>query len=90
MVLENMLDQNMISQSDYDTALADDVYSEIEKVSSIKKSSPTKVNSYYIDEVISQLEDDFMAMGYSKSEADSLIYSGGLDVRTCQDTIILS
>lgn len=31
MVLENMLDQNMISQSDYDTALADDVYSEIEK-----------------------------------------------------------
>ena len=88
MVLENMLDQNMISQSDYDTALADDVYSEIEQVSSIKKSSPTKVNSYYIDEVISQLEDDFMAMGYSKSEADSLIYSGGLDVRTCQDTQI--
>lgn len=29
-----------------------------------------------------------MAMGYSKSEADSLIYSGGLDVRTCQDTQI--
>ena len=88
MVLKNMLDQNMISQSDYDTAIADDVYAEIKKVSSIKKSSPTKVNSYYIDEVINQLEDDFMAMGYSKSEADSMIYSGGLEVHTCQDTEI--
>ncbi len=78
----------MISQSDYDTAIADDVYAEIKKVSSIKKSSPTKINSYYIDEVINQLEDDFMAMGYSKSEADSMIYSGGLEVHTCQDTEI--
>ena len=74
----------MISQSDYDTAIADDVYAEIKKVSSIKKSSPTEINSYYIDEVINQLEDDFMAMGYSKSEADSMIYSGGLEVHTCQ------
>ena len=63
-------------------------YAEIKKVSSIKKSSPTKINSYYIDEVINQLEDDFMAMGYSKSEADSMIYSGGLQVHTCQDTEI--
>ena len=88
MVLKKMLELNMISQSDYDTAIADDVYAEIKKVSSIKKSSPTKVNSYYIDEVINQLEDDFMAMGYSKSEADSMIYSGGLEVHTCQDTEI--
>ena len=29
-----------------------------------------------------------MAMGYSKSEADSMIYSGGLQVHTCQDTEI--
>lgn len=88
MVLDKMLELNMISQSDYDTAIADDVYAEIDKVSFIKKSSPTKVNSYYIDEVINQLEDDFMAMGYSKSEADSMIYSGGLEVHTCQDTEI--
>ena len=88
MVLDKMSELNMISQSDYDTAIADDVYAEIKKVSSIKKSSPTKVNSYYIDEVINQLEDDFMAMGYSKSEADSMIYSGGLEVHTCQDTEI--
>lgn len=88
MVLDKMSELNMISQSDYDTAIADDVYDEIKKVSSIKKSSPTKINSYYIDEVINQLEDDFMAMGYSKSEADSMIYSGGLEVHTCQDTEI--
>ena len=88
MVLDKMSELNMISQSDYDTAIADDVYAEIKKVSSIKKSSPTKINSYYIDEVINQLEDDFMAMGYSKSEADSMIYSGGLEVHTCQDTEI--
>lgn len=56
MVLDKMSELNMISQSDYDTAIADDVYAEIKKVSSIKKSSPTKINSYYIDEVINQLK----------------------------------
>lgn len=87
-VLDKMLELNYITQAEYDAALEDDVYKEIEQVASIKKSSPTKVNSYYIDEVINQLEDDFMAMGYTKDQADTLIYSGGLDVKTCQDTEI--
>jgi penicillin-binding protein 1A len=88
LVLDKMLELGFITQSEYDTAIADDVYEEIKNVSANRTNDTDSVYSYYVDEVINQLEDDFVAMGYTKSEADTLIFSGGLDVRICQDSEI--
>lgn len=85
LVLNKMLDLGYITQAQYDIALTDDVYTRIADRETSRNNSKTKVNSYYIDEVINQLEDDFMAMGYTKAEADYMIYSGGLDVKICLD-----
>ena len=84
-VLDKMLELGYITQSEYDTAIADNVYAEIEVVTSLENELDTDVNTYYEDAVIDQLEEDFMEMGYTKSEADNLIYSGGLSVYICQD-----
>lgn len=85
LVLDKMLELEYITQAQYDEAIADNVYDRIATIESNRINAPVEVNSYYLDAVINQLEDDFMAQGYTKAEADYLIYSGGLDVVICQD-----
>ncbi len=87
-VLNKMLELEYITQAEYDAALADNVYDRIAKIDQARIETSDDVYTYYVDEVINQLESDFMEMGYTKSEADNLIYSGGLDVYICQDQAI--
>lgn len=84
-VLNSMKELGYINQAQYDEALSDNIYEQIASIDETRDNTIESVNSYYIDEVISQLEDDFMAMGYTKSEASNLVYSGGLSVYICQD-----
>ena len=70
-VLGDMLEQNYISKSEYDEALADDVYSRIAEYNSNNSNS---VNSYFVDALIDDVYDDLIAAGYSDSEAYKLIY----------------
>lgn len=84
-VLDKMLEQEYITQAQYDEALADDVYKRIASLSSQRYEGPKDVNSFYTDEVINQLQDDLSALGYSDEEVDNLIWSGGLKVIICQD-----
>lgn len=85
-VLEDMLEQNYITQEEYDTAKADDVYSRV-----IQDSENTTVEpySYFVDALISQLQDDLMTVkGYTEVQAKNAIYSGGLRIFTTQDSAI--
>lgn len=84
-VLEHMLEQEYITQAQYDEAISDDVYGRIDSLSSKRDDGPKDVNSYYTDEVINQLQDDLSALGYSDTEVENLIWSGGLKVVICQD-----
>lgn len=85
-ILNKMLSQKLISKKEYKTALKDNVYSRIKKVNHSYTKSTT-VNSYFVDELINQLEDDLKnKLGYSSSEAYNLIYRGGLSIYTTQDT----
>lgn len=85
-ILNKMLEQKHISQKEYEKALKDKVYSRIKKVNKSYTKSST-VNSYFVDELISQLEEDLKnKLGYSSSEAYNLIYRGGLSIYTTQDT----
>ncbi|MCR5415689.1 MAG: PBP1A family penicillin-binding protein [Pseudobutyrivibrio sp.] len=88
-VLNNMLSQGLITQSAYDEAVADtDVY---DRISVLNTELSTSTTSYFVDaltdEVVQDLQD---RLGYTESEAYSLLYSGGLSIYSTQDSSIQS
>lgn len=82
-VLKNMLEQGYISQSDYDTAMADDVYSRIQVVN--EDADESMINSYFVDALTEDLLEDLKAAGYTDNQAYTLLYSGGLSIYSTQD-----
>lgn len=88
-VLQHMLDQNYITQDQYDEALADDVYSRIQAAQEKNSSIENTVYTYFEDELTDQIINDLMNIkGYTKKQATNLLYSGGLKVYTTQDSKI--
>ena len=88
-VLQHMLDQNYITQDQYDEALADDVYSRIQAAQEKNSSTENTVYTYFEDELTEQIINDLMNIkGYTKKQATNLLYSGGLKVYTTQDSKI--
>ena len=82
-VLRNMLEQEYISQSEYDAAMADDVYSRIQIVND--EVSDTTVNTYYVDALTDDVMADLIASGKTETQAFTLLYSGGLKIYSAQD-----
>ncbi len=87
-VLNDMKEQELITQAEYDEAMADDVYSRIQNVNA--EISSANVNSYFIDALTDQLTEDLIEEGYSESQAYKLIYSGGLSIYSTMDSTIQS
>ena len=88
-VLQHMLDQNYITQDQYDEALADDVYSRIQAAQEKNSSTENTVYTYFEDELTDQIINDLMNIkGYTKKQATNLLYSGGHKVYTTQDSKI--
>ena len=85
-VLNDMKRQELISQEEYDTAMADDVYSRIQNVNA--EISSDNVNSYFVDALTDQLYEDLLKEGYSENQAYKLIYSGGLSIYSTMDSTI--
>lgn len=84
-VLQNMLDQGYISQSKYEEAMEDDVYSRIREYNEESESANT-VYSYFVDEVTAQVRNDLVEKaGYSETQAFNALYSSGLKIYTTQD-----
>ena len=86
-VLKDMLAQKKIKQDDYDTAMADttSVYERIQTANSEYQESLT-VNSYFVDEVAKEVMRDLQSkLGYSETQAQNAVYSGGLKIITTQD-----
>ena len=84
-VLSNMLEQGYITQATYDEAIADDVYARLEGLDVATDGSSTY--SYFVDEVIEQLTTDLMEQyGYTEKQATNMIYGGGLQIYTTQDS----
>ncbi len=86
-ILNEMLDQGYCNQEEYDAAKADDVYSRIQSVNEEKDSS--SYYSYFVDELIEQVMEDLQSeLGYTQTQASTLLYSGGLSIYTTQDSTI--
>lgn len=84
-VLKNMLDQELINKAEYDEALADNVYDRIMNVKNT--STGSTAYSYYTDALISQLMQDLMNLkGYTQTQAYNLVYRGGLQIYSCEDS----
>ncbi|MCC6095255.1 MAG: penicillin-binding protein, partial [Eubacterium sp.] len=85
-VLEYMLQQGYITEDEYKEALADNVYDRIQENQQNEVSQESTVYSYFEDELIDQVKQDLMTQkGYSESEANSLIYSGGLHIYSTEN-----
>lgn len=84
-VLDNMLEQEYISQAEYDEAMADNVYERIQLVNT-ESEDDDNVNSYFVDELTDQVAQDLMdKLGYSETEAYKALYQGGLTIESTQD-----
>lgn len=85
--LKNMYDNGFCTKDQYDEAIADseNVYLRIAAQQTETKAQASSKYSYYVDEVIEQVIDDLVKMGYTTYEANYLLYNGGLTIETCQD-----
>ena len=84
-VLDDMLSQGYITQSEHDEALADDPYSRIQ-VTNTEYTENITVNSYFVDEVAKQVTADLVnELGYTETQAHNAVYSGGLKIISTQD-----
>lgn len=86
LVLQNLLKLELCSQEEYDTAMADNVYERILTVN--EEFGDDAYNSYFVDEIIEQVQKDLVNIGYSKTQASNAIYSGGLSIQTTLDSNI--
>lgn len=84
--LETMLEENFITQEQFDEAMADDVYTRIAEVQKNKKKAVMGRYSYFTEamkeELYKELETD---LGMTREEAYDLLSRGGISIYTTQD-----
>lgn len=86
-VLNDMLEQGKINQTEYDEALADDVYDRIQVVNSEQENDD--VNSYFTDALTDQVMDDLIEeLGYTETQAYNALYGGGLTIYSTQNSAL--
>ena len=85
LVLDKMLELGYITEGEHDEAVEDDVY---DRIKAVKQESDENFhyNSYYTDDLMRALCDDFMELfDMTESEAYNEIYTGGYSVYSVQD-----
>ncbi len=85
--LNKMLEKEHITEEEYNEAINDDVYSRIQSVNIQTDSSV--IYSYYNDELIKQVLSDLQTeLGYTYTQAQKKLYTGGLSIYSTQDSQI--
>ncbi len=83
-VLQKMLEQDYISQKQYEEAKADAVYDRIKETADAEPEE--SVNSYFVDALFQDVIDDLISRkNFSETQAYNLVYSGGLTIVATQD-----
>ena len=86
MVLEHMLEQGYITKKQFKAAMKDDVYARIQAAQEVSREQASKVYTYFEDELTDQVIEDLMSIkGYTRTQAQNMLYSGGLSIYTTQD-----
>lgn len=88
-ILKRMLEQKLITEKEYQTALKDPVYKKIKQVDT--EQSKSSIYSYFMDALIVQVIEDLQEqLGYSRTQAYNALYRGGLSIYATQDSNIQS
>lgn len=84
-ILDKMLSLGFITDEQYIQAIQEDL-----KINDDykKESAAASIYSYFTDAVIASVREAFMEQGYTKQEANNLIYSKGIKIYTTQDSQI--
>lgn len=81
LILRQMYEQEYISQTEYQNALAEDLIIDLND-----EHNPNATNSWYVDMVIEDIINDLCdKYGYSRQMANLIIYTGGLKIYTVMD-----
>ena len=81
-ILKEMLDQEKITQAEYNKAIKE----ELHFAESNKRSSESASNQpYFIDQVVIDVKNDLIKLGYSEELALKTIYNNGLRIYTTMD-----
>ncbi len=85
-VLKKMLELEMITDEEYQEAVSDEnVYARIEE--NVKNQKTSTIYSYFTDALILKIVEDLQTkLGYSQSQAYELVYRGGLQIYSTQNT----
>ncbi|MBC8535345.1 transglycosylase domain-containing protein [Feifania hominis] len=84
LVLGKMLELEMITQQEYDNAVAEELV--FRKKSDNSDDDFSGVQSYYVDQVIEDVIADLMeTKGYTYDYAERMVYAGGLHIYSAMD-----
>ena len=81
-ILDKMLSLGFITDEEYIEAIQEDL-----KINDDykKEAAEASIYSYFVDAVIADVREAFIAEGYTRAEANNLIYQGGVKIYTTQD-----
>jgi penicillin-binding protein 1A len=86
-ILGQMLEFGMIGQTEYDTAMVED----LKYASQEQSKKVTSVQSYFVDQVIIDVRNALMKdYNMSSTMANYMIYNSGLEIHTTQDPSVQS
>lgn len=86
--LNDMLEAGFITQEEYDEALADNVYERIER-HNIAYLENNTTSSYFVDALTYEVREDLINIaGFTETQADYALYSGGLRINSTMDSEI--
>ncbi len=86
LVLDKMLDLGYITQTEYDTAIAEDIYANL-VCTNQEESTGIANHNYFVEAMIDQLAIDLQEQkGYTSAQAYRMIYNNGLEIHTTMNT----
>lgn len=81
-ILKNMLKQGKIDQAQFDEAMNQTI------VLNISNRSQSGISSYFVDTALKETKEILVNSGFSKEDAESELYRGGLNIYTSMNTKI--
>ncbi len=88
-ILNYMHEQGYITQEERDTALAEDIYSQISSSDNVDMdadSTQDNIHSYFVDAMYEQISTDLQnKYNMSRTQAEYILYNGGLQINSTID-----
>lgn len=83
LILSYMVEQGYITEAERQEALKENPYENIHEVN--KEYDKDSTHSYFVDAVIEQVINDFVEQGMTPTQANNLLFGGGVEIYTTLD-----